>query len=72
VLTADIGEVVTLVPVGGDASGISTEGLLYPLHGESLAPGTSRGVSNVIAAVPASVELDAGTLLAVFPGKGET
>jgi thiamine pyrophosphokinase len=70
VLIGEVGEVVTLLPVGGDASGISTEGLLYPLRGESLPPGSSRGVSNVVAAVPASVQLEAGSLLAVFPGQG--
>jgi thiamine pyrophosphokinase len=70
VLLGDVGEVVTLLPVGGDASGISTEGLRYQLRGESLPTGTSRGVSNVIATLPASVQLEAGTLLAVFPGQG--
>ena len=71
-LPAEVGEIVTLLPVGGVASGITTEGLLYPLRGESLPPGTSRGVSNVIAQAPATVELEDGTLLAVFPGQGET
>ncbi|MEY2431644.1 MAG: thiamine pyrophosphokinae, partial [Acidimicrobiaceae bacterium] len=70
VLLGDVGEVVTLLPVGGEAGGITTDGLLYPLRGESLRPGTSRGVSNVIAAVLATVELEVGTVLAVFPGQG--
>jgi len=34
-------------------------------------PGTSRGVSNVVDALDVSVQLEAGTLLAVFPGQGE-
>ena len=71
-LPGEVGELVTLLPVGGTASGITTEGLRYPLRGESLSPGTSRGVSNVIEAVPATVQLDDGVLLAVFPGQGET
>jgi thiamine pyrophosphokinase len=71
-LPGDVGELVTLLPVGGAASGITTNGLRYPLRGESLLPGTSRGVSNVIDAVPASVQLEDGALLAVFPGQGET
>ena len=71
-LPAASGELVTLLPVGGAASGITTEGLRYPLRGESLSAGTSRGVSNVVETPPASVQLEAGTLLAVFPGQGET
>jgi thiamine pyrophosphokinase len=70
-LPGELGELVTLLPAGGAASGITTEGLRFPLRGDSLSPGTSRGVSNVIAAVPATVQLDDGVLLAVFPGQGE-
>lgn len=71
-LPGNLGELVTLLPVGGAASGIRTEGLRYPLRGESLSPGTSRGVSNVIDALPATLQLDDGVLLAVFPGEGES
>jgi thiamine pyrophosphokinase len=70
-LPAAIGETLTLLPVGGPATGITTAGLHYPLRGEALTPGTTRGVSNVVAADVATVELEAGTLLAIFPG-GET
>jgi thiamine pyrophosphokinase len=70
-LPGDAGQILTLLPVGGAASGITTQGLRYPLRGEVLASGTSRGVSNVLDAPPASVQVDAGTLLAVFPGQGE-
>jgi thiamine pyrophosphokinase len=61
------GDLVTLLPFGGDARGITTKGLQYPLHGESLTVGTTRGVSNVVGEVPASVELDEGVLLVVQP-----
>ncbi|MEY2422552.1 MAG: thiamine pyrophosphokinae [Acidimicrobiaceae bacterium] len=71
-LPGAVGELVTLLPVGGSALGITTEGLRYPLQNEPLATGTSRGVSNVIDTLPASVQLEAGTLLAVFAGEGET
>lgn len=62
------GEVVTLVPVHGDATGVRTQGLAYPLHGESLPMGTTRGVSNQLIDPRATVSLDAGTLLVVRPG----
>jgi thiamine pyrophosphokinase len=64
------GSLVTLLPVGGDACGITTTGLQYPLHGATLRPGTSRGVSNVIVAADATVGLDHGTLLMVQPNGG--
>jgi thiamine pyrophosphokinase len=71
VLRGAVGDLVTLLPVGGPASGITTQGLRYPLRGDSLSPGTSRGVSNVVDAIPATVQLDDGVLLAVLPGQGE-
>jgi thiamine pyrophosphokinase len=71
-LPGEAGELLTLMPVGGAASGITTEGLRYPLRGEPLHPATTRGVSNVVTVPPASVQLEAGTLLAVFPGQGDT
>jgi len=67
-LEAEIGELVSLLPVHGPASGIRTKGLRYPLRDETLAAGTTRGVSNVVESSPAEVQLDAGTLAIVFPG----
>ncbi len=64
------GSLVTLLPVGGDACGITTDGLQYPLRGATLRPGTSRGVSNVLIASEASVVLDVGTLLVIQPFGG--
>jgi thiamine pyrophosphokinase len=61
------GSLVTLLPVGGVARGIVTEGLEYPLAREDLAPGTTRGVSNVMCSTAAAVALDSGTLLAIQP-----
>jgi thiamine pyrophosphokinase len=63
-----IGEIVSLLAMHGPATGIVTEGLVYPLRGETLAPGSTRGLSNVFAASRASVSLDGGVLLVVRPG----
>ena len=41
------GDLLTLLPIGGDAEGITTEGLRYPLRDETLFLGQARGVSNV-------------------------
>ena len=68
-LHGQAGELVTLLPVHGPARGVTTEGLLYPLRGEDLHPGTSRGVSNEFEAVDATVALQDGVLLTVQPGE---
>lgn len=63
------GDTVTLVPVGGDAAGVRTVGLRYPLHGERLVAGTTRGVSNVVEVEGgAVVGLESGSLLVIQPG----
>jgi len=64
VLDGATGDIVTLLPIG-DADGVTTDGLAYPLAGDALRMGQSRGLSNVIASTPASVRLQAGTLLVV-------
>ena len=59
------GSLVTLLPVGGDADGVRTSGLRYPLAGERLVLGRSRGLSNVVAHHPASVSIERGQLLII-------
>jgi thiamine pyrophosphokinase len=69
-LVGRVGDLVTLLPIGGDAHGVTTTGLHYPLNHESLRVGSTRGVSNFIETEPASVCLSEGTLLAIVPGQG--
>lgn len=59
------GDLVSLLPIGGDAAGVTTDGLRWPLHGATLPMGASRGISNEIIDAPASVSLDDGILLVV-------
>lgn len=59
------GDLVTLVAIGGDAQDVVTAGLRYPLRSETLRLGSSRGVSNMIAAPGASVGLGRGCLLVI-------
>jgi thiamine pyrophosphokinase len=59
------GDLLSLLPVGGDAAGVTTSGLAYPLHDETLFLGRARGVSNVFEAGAAHVRLRAGLLLVV-------
>jgi thiamine pyrophosphokinase len=60
-----IGDLVTLLPIGGEATGITTDGLRWPLDAATLRMGRSRGLSNEIVAAPASVRLGSGVLLVV-------
>jgi thiamine pyrophosphokinase len=69
-IAGEPGSLVSLLPLGGPARGIVTTALRYPLRGEELASGTSRGVSNELAAPVASVELESGVLLVVQPFGG--
>jgi thiamine pyrophosphokinase len=64
------GELISLFAVDGPAAGVWTEGLAYPLRGETLEPGSSRGVSNVFAGDSARIRVERGVLLAVRPGTG--
>ena len=59
------GDTVTLLPVSGDAEGVRTRGLRYPLAGERLRIGRTRGLSNRIVETPASVSLENGTLIVI-------
>jgi thiamine pyrophosphokinase len=59
------GDLLSLLPVGGNAVGVTTEGLLYPLSDETLFFGQARGVSNVFLTATVRVWLRAGLLFAI-------
>ena len=63
------GDLVTLLALGEPASGVTTEGLAYPLANDSLDAGSTRGVSNVFVGGEATVSVARGVLLAVRPPK---
>jgi thiamine pyrophosphokinase len=65
------GELLTLLPAHGVAEGVRTDGLAYPLLGETLDPGSTRGVSNVFVESTARVALERGVLLVIRPGGSE-
>jgi thiamine pyrophosphokinase len=64
-LEGRVGDLVTLLPVGGDADGVTTRGLRFALDDESLRVGRTRGLSNVRTARLAGVTLRRGRLLIV-------
>jgi len=64
------GELLSLFALHGPARGVSTEGLAYSLRGETLLPGSTRGLSNLFAAARARITVESGVVLAVRPGSG--
>jgi thiamine pyrophosphokinase len=70
-LTGAPGELVSILALHGRAEGVTTDGLLYPLTGEALEPGSSRGVSNVFVTPTARIRMARGVLLAVLPAAEE-
>lgn len=63
------GDLLSLLPLTGDATGIRTQGLYYPLHGETLRFGKPRGISNKLTGEQAEVSLESGMLLVIHTEK---
>lgn len=59
------GDLLSLVPLGGDAVGVITENLEYPLVRETLHFGSTRGISNRLLGENAAVAFSQGLLLCV-------
>lgn len=57
------GDLVSVVPLGGDAVGVSNEGLEWPLHNDTLPCGSPRGISNVLCGPRAVIRVRRGMLL---------
>ena len=62
-LSGRTGDVVTLLPLGGEVEGVTTRGLRYPLRDEALLVGPARGLSNVRDETNAGVTVRRGLLL---------
>ncbi len=58
-------DLVSLVPLTDHVDGITTTGLAYPLAGERLSWGTSRGISNELRQTMGMVTATAGRLLVI-------
>jgi len=59
------GDTVSLIPLGGDAVGVTAVGLEWPLFEDTLRFGPARGVSNVLTVTQARVRVREGLLLCV-------
>jgi thiamine pyrophosphokinase len=59
------GDIVSLIPVGGDADGVTTTGLEYKLDDGRLSLGSTLGVSNVMIQASATIQVRQGRLLVI-------
>jgi thiamine pyrophosphokinase len=59
----DPSETISLIPLTEAVRGVRTEGLHWPLHGETLRRGETRGISNAAAGPEARVSIGEGLLL---------
>jgi thiamine pyrophosphokinase len=59
------GDTLSLIPVEGEAVGVVTENLKYPLRRETLVFGPARGMSNVLLDGKARVTFERGLLLMI-------
>jgi thiamine pyrophosphokinase len=64
-LAGQRGDWVSLFPLAGPVSGVTTSGLRFPLRGETLELGRSRGLSNELLDSVAVVSTERGRLLLV-------
>jgi thiamine pyrophosphokinase len=69
-VSGEAGDTLSLLPLGGDATGITTHGLEYPLLDGTLTHSEVRGVSNVLTGSKARITFRQGLLLLVHtPGR---
>jgi thiamine pyrophosphokinase len=64
-IEGQVGDTVSLLPIAGDVTGITAEGLEYPLQHGTLKFGPTLGISNVLTAPVAWVQVEQGLLLCV-------
>jgi len=65
-IKGNLGDTLSLIPLVGDVTGVSTQGLLYPLQNETLQFGTARGVSNVFTLERVQINIKHGLLLCII------
>ena len=68
-IRGETGDLVSLLPLGGDVEIGSTQGLAWPLQEQLLVHGRSLGVSNVMTADTAVVDVRNGKLLCIHTAK---
>ena len=62
-LTGPTGGYVSAVALSEEVTGVTYQGLEYPLQNATLRLGSTRGVSNTLASSPAQISIESGILL---------
>ena len=65
IICGKTGDLLSLVPVFGDAEGVSLSGLKYPLENACLEAGKTVGISNEFVCDTATVSVEKGMLIAI-------
>ena len=69
VIDGQPGDTVSLISLQGDAAGVTTSGLEYPLDRGRLAFGSTLGVSNVLLGTTATVRVEHGLVACIVIGQ---
>lgn len=62
-LRGRVGDIVSLIPLAGDALGVTAQGLEYPLRAGTLPFGSTLGISNSLAEPMARITFEHGLIL---------
>ena len=65
IISGKVGDIISIIPLGGDVSGITTKGLDYPLSSETLEFAKSRGVSNIMTEKTCTITIEKGMALII-------
>jgi len=65
------GDIVGVLPFGGDAHGVTTSGLRWALSNDVLAVNSSRGISNRAMSSDVHVAVESGRLLVTITSGSE-
>lgn len=68
-IDGDRSELVSLLPLGGEVTGVTTRGLRWPLVDATLELGSTRAISNELVEPTGEIRIASGTLLVVQPGE---
>jgi thiamine pyrophosphokinase len=72
-LAVNVGDTVSLVPLGGNAKGVTTAGLKWNLTRSTLKSFESRGVSNVATSTTVTIYIRTGALAVItIPTESDT
>ena len=64
-ITGKKGQTLSIIPINGDAEGVTTQGLEYPLNNETLYFAGTRGISNVMTENKCTISLKKGMALII-------